>query len=153
MPPADPPAEPTQSASPADDEAYVRQTLRQMSELGMKLMRQADADPSLTIVQKADIFERVSRAVRRTILLEMHIAAQRTRAAPAPHPPRPTTDADIARANRTEPPDRQGERGERGDRVETVDLGACRSQFPSDFGRRGRIAQTEHGGAVFSDKI
>ena len=118
---ADHPAEPTQPALPADDDLYIRQILREMAEHGMRLLRQADADPDLPIADRALIFERISRAVRRTILLEMHIIGERKRNAldPAPRPERPTTDAEIARDNRLEPPP---ERGERRERVETVDL-------------------------------
>lgn len=114
---AEPPVEPTPTAEPADDAFYFA-ALRQMAEYGMDLLTQAHADPTLTLAQKADIFVRVSRAVRRTILLEIHIAdRKRAAATAAPRPQRPTQDADIARANRTEPPDR----GERGERVESID--------------------------------
>ncbi len=116
---AAPPAEPTQPA-PADDDRYFRAILREMTERGMRLIRQAEADATLTLEEKVDIFDRVSRAVRRAILLEQHLATQPKRPASAPPAPRPTTDADIARANRTEPPDR-AERGERRERVETGD--------------------------------
>ncbi len=123
---AESPAEPTQPAPAAIDDASLQQTLRLLIDVGVQLARDLAADSDTPIGERAVAYERVSRAVRRTIILAHHLAQRRAQRPPAaaPRRARRTRDAEAALANRTESPERleRPEQPERPERPETVDL-------------------------------
>jgi hypothetical protein len=68
------PAEPTPPADPAaSDDAYVRETIRALIDAGTRLVQDLVAEPTPAST-KAEPYERIARAVRRSVLLARHIA-------------------------------------------------------------------------------
>ena len=68
------PAEPTPPADPAaNDDAYLRDTIKALIDAGAQLVRELVAEPAPASA-KAEPYERLARAVRRSVLLARHLA-------------------------------------------------------------------------------